>query len=127
MALTVPDVGETLAAAALVTKEDYSLRLFTNDWQPGESDDDTDYVEATGGGYAAKTLDSGSWSVASSVASYAPQVWTFTAGGPAAVYGYYLVGVTSGVLLLADRFWDGPYDADVSGTTITVTLQIAVS
>ncbi len=127
MTLVFPDVGEDLALTAIVTKENYYLRLFSNDVTPAEGDTVGTYTEVTGGGYAQKTLSTGSWSVASSEASYAQQTWTFSAGGPAAVYGYYLVGASSGTLLLAEQFSDGPYDVSETGAVIKITPQITAS
>lgn len=108
-----------------MTKEDYSLKLYTNDVTPGESDTVGTYTEAAGGGYAAKTISTGSWAVASSEATYPMQTWDFyVIGGPAAVYGYYLVGASSGTLILAERFAVGPYDMSARGASLRLTLQL---
>jgi hypothetical protein len=72
-----------------------TLKLFTNDVTPLDTDTAATYTEASGGGYAAKTLTNGSWTIAGDpkTASYAEQTFTFTGAlsGGATVYGYYVV------------------------------------
>ena len=103
MAMTVQDVG---AEAGLkiqfnntraVGGNNLTLKLFATDVTPADTDTAATYTEATGGGYAAKTLTMGSWtvSIASNIAqsAYAEQTWTFTGAlttNPT-IYGYYIV------------------------------------
>jgi hypothetical protein len=121
-----PNVGENLILAAILNKtapQDQTLKLYVNDVVPSESDTAGTFTEASGSGYAAKSLSGASWSLVNgdpTVASYAAQVFTFS-GALGLVYGYYVVQTTSGILLWAERFADGPYDVQVNGTTITVT------
>jgi len=74
-----------------------TLKLFVNDHTPADDDDSGDYTEAAGGGYVAKTLTQGSWTVAEAAgimtATYAQQTFTFTGplNGNAKIYGYYIV------------------------------------
>ncbi len=113
MSLVVPDVGEVKLldrALRLSAEEDLLLKLFVNNYTPVEGSVAGDFTEATGGGYASKTLTNGSWGAAATVAgvsssAYAEQTFTFT--GPLTtnpdIYGYYLVGAVSGTLYWAER------------------------
>jgi len=107
--------------------EDWSLGLFNTAVTPDETDTAATYTahEAGFGGYARKTLSrsvspatwnapvlqppSGSpaWSGRAQVghAQYGsgPQVWTCSGAGDS-VYGYFIVGATSGKLICAELF-----------------------
>jgi hypothetical protein len=103
--------------------QDQTLKLYVNDVFPGEGDTAGTFTEAAGFGYAAKTLTGPGWTIVNgdpTTASYAAQVFTFT-GALGNVFGYFIVQVTSGILLWAERFPDGPYNVVSNGTTITVT------
>ena len=130
MALKVVDGGEAIAIQLLVNKiatpEDVVLRLYTNDITPGETDVVGTYTEATGYGYAAKTLTGASWTVTGTAPTkigYAKQTWTFT-GALGNVYGYYYTRVTTGDLVAAERFTDGPYNITADGDFIDITPEI---
>lgn len=112
MALVVPDVGEVrLLGMALGTlaQEDQTLKLFVTNVTPAEGDTAGTYTEATGGGYAAKTLTAANWpdpttAAGTTSSSYAEQTYTFTGAlttNPT-IYGYFVVGATSTVLLWAE-------------------------
>lgn len=79
-----------------------TLRLFVNDVTPEQAG--TTYTQAAGGGYAAKALTNGSWTVnpASdpSEATYAQQVFTFTGAltTNTTIYGYYVTDADNTVL-----------------------------
>lgn len=130
MAIKIPNLGEDIILALLVNKGTYSLenivlKLYTNDVTPGDADTETTYTEASGDGYAAKTLTGASWTITQgnpTTAAYAQQTWTITAQHT--YYGYFLVQATSGKLIGAERFTDGPYTTGTSGGTINVTPQI---
>ena len=111
MPLLIPAVGENKLLEfqlGKATPGDQTLKLYTNNITPGDSDTAATYTEMTGLGYAAKTLSKGSWSVSqvSSVAEgvYAQQTFSFNAGTAATIYGYFVVDSTSGVLLWSERF-----------------------
>lgn len=78
------------------TTKDLYLCLYTNDHEPTDEDTVATYTEASGGGYATKTLTTGSWTIESGNdprdAIYATQVFTFTGplDGNAVVYGYFI-------------------------------------
>lgn len=133
MALLVPDVGEAKMLEAIINKtapENLVLRLFTNNITPAEGDVAGSYTEASGNGYGALTLTGANWTVATNAgtteAAGAQQTFTFT-GALGNVYGYYLTQATSGVLMWAERFADGPYNIVNNGDQIKVTpkLQLA--
>jgi len=132
MTLRIPDVGETRLLGNMVgknTPENQLLKLFSNNITPADADVAGTYTEITGGGYAAKTLTATSWNAPTSGApsfiDYAQQTWTFTAS-VGNVYGYYVVGETSGTLLWSERFSDGPYNVAASGDIIRVTPKITL-
>lgn len=131
MGLVLPNQGEKIALEALVAKtagQNLILKLFKSNTTPGETDTEATYTEADFTGYSAITLTAANWSVsegAPSEASYAQQTFTSTAGSQnQPVYGYYLVQVTSGKLVWAERFSDGPYTIVNSGDAIKITPKI---
>lgn len=134
MTLLVPDVGEVelLKAALAVANMNATttLKLYTNNVTPGESDTAGSYTGAAGFGYGDKTLTGTSWSVATvtgtTTASYAQQTWTFT-GALGNVYGYFVIRADSGVLLWAERFSDGPYNIANNGDQIALTPKIELA
>jgi hypothetical protein len=130
MAIVVPNNGEVVALSYLVGKtastEGLTLRLYTSNTTPAESDTAGTYTEASGNGYAAIALTGSSWTVtggAPTPASYAQQTFTFT-GALGNVYGYYLTRTTTADLVYAERFSDGPYNVVNNGDQIKVTPQI---
>jgi hypothetical protein len=130
MALVVVDNGESVALQLLVNKittpENLKLKLYTNNITPGETDVAGTYTEASGNGYALITLTGASWSVSGTAPTsigYAQQTFTFT-GALGNVYGYFLVRASTGDLILAERFSDGPYNIQNNGDTIKITPTI---
>ena len=116
MALVVPNVGEIelltkMLKAALTVDENYILKLYKNNYTPVQSSTDADFTEATFTSYAAKTLTRTNWGAPTTVSNKASstysvqQSWTCGASGET-VYGYYVMGATSGVLLWAEEFAD---------------------
>jgi hypothetical protein len=103
-----------------------TLRLFTNNITPAEGDTFATYTEASGNGYASKTLSGGSWTVTTTSgtteAAYAQQTFTFT-GALGNVYGYFVVDSTT-KLFWSERFSDGPYNITANGDAIKITPKI---
>src|SRR3990167_1635806 len=103
MALTLADIGADAVLKRYFNStapgggNNLTLKLFTSNTTPADTDTAATYTEATGGGYAAKTLTNGSWTITigndPSDAVYAQQTWTFTGqlSGGASIYGYYVV------------------------------------
>ena len=111
MTLLVPDAGEAIALKAFLNNtapQDQTLKLFTNNITPAETDVAGTYTEASGGGYAAKSLVGSNWSFtpgAPSSANYTiTQTFTFTGAlsGGATVYGYYVVQTGTGTLMWSE-------------------------
>jgi hypothetical protein len=130
MPLVFPDAGENIVLEALVNKtapQNLVLRLYTSNTTPGESDTAGTYTEATGSGYNAITLTGASWGSASGGSiSYAQQTFTFS-GALGNVYGYYMTQASSGTLVYAERFSDGPYNIANNGDQIKITPTITAA
>lgn len=133
MTLLVPNAGEAIALAALVNKtapQDLKLKLFKNNYTPVEASVAGDFTEADFTGYAEKSLTGASWTVtpgAPSNAAYAAQTFTSSANQTAQlVYGYYLVQGTSGTIVWAEKFTDGPYSISNLNDAISVTPVITL-
>jgi hypothetical protein len=136
MALTLADVGadEILKRAlnnSFPTSKDLTLKLFATNVTPADTDTAGTYTEATGGGYAAKTLTAGSWTITTandpSDAVYAAQTFTFTGAlttNPT-IYGYYIVD-GNGVLMWAERLTAAFTPAN-NGDTLTITPKFQLS
>jgi hypothetical protein len=131
MALVLPNGGEVLALSYMVNKaapENLVLCLYQSNTTPAESDVIGTYTEATFTGYSNVTLTGASWTVvagAPSTASYAQQTFTSSAGSQnQSIYGYYLKRVSTGDLVYAERFSDGPYVIVNNGDAVKVTPQI---
>lgn len=134
MTLVLPDQGESIALEALVGKtagQNLILKLFKSNTTPAEADTEGTYTEADFTGYAAITLTAASWSVTGTNPTsigYAQQTFTSSAGSQSqSVYGYYFVQVTSGKLVWAERFTDGPYVITNNGDTISVTAALTMT
>jgi hypothetical protein len=132
----VPDEGEArMIATALgaIAPEALEVWLYTNDRVPALADTVADYTELTGPGYARKVLAPPSaWTITGAVAGQntpalaaaAAQEFLFAAGPPREVFGYLLVGATSGALWLAQRADNPPLRIQYDGDTVTVTPKI---
>lgn len=134
MTLVLVDQGESIALEALVGKtagQNLILKLFKSNTTPGETDTEGTYTEADFTGYSAITLTAANWSVTGTNPTsigYAQQTFTSSAGSQSqSVYGYYFVQATSGKLVWAERFSDGPYSIVNNGDTIKVTPAITMS
>jgi hypothetical protein len=131
MTLVLPNQGEQLALEALVGKtagQNLKLCLFQNNYTPIEASVEGSFTVATFTGYADQTLTASSWTVTPgdpSSCAYPQCTFTSTAGSQnQSIYGYYLLQVTSGKLVWAERFTDGPYTIVNNGDAIKVTPVI---
>lgn len=135
MALLVPDVGEAkLLAYALnkSTPEDMTLKLFKNNYTPVEGSVAGDFTVADFTGYANVSVLGSSWTITTTAgvteAARAAAAFTSSADQTAQnVYGYYVIGASTGVVLWAERFTDGPYSISINGDQINVTLKITLA
>lgn len=143
MTQVVPDVGADLMLKAfynnsrpansltLTSANDFQLRLYCNNYTPIQTSVAADFTQAAGGGYAAKTLSNGSFTVTvgndPSDAVYAIQTWTFTGAltTNTTVYGYYLVD-SDGVLVTAELL-AASYTPTTNGDTLSVTFKMQAS
>jgi len=115
--IVVPDAGDKKLLAMMLGSSEsidttLSLRLFVNDYTPVAGTVTGDFTEATFTGYVRKTIIRSDWQPPTFVSPRAemllftaPSEWT-NGGGPVTVYGAYVVGVTTGVTLWAERFAD---------------------
>lgn len=132
MPLIVPNSAETFILRYVTNSavpEDLDIRLFTNDFVPTEADVVGNYIEASLGGYALIQLNSTLWVVTPGEPSIAehPQVtWTFT-GAVGNVYGYYVTRRTTGDLVWAERFTNGPYNVQNNNDQIRVTPRLTAN
>ena len=126
MAIQLSSTGINTMLSSFLGSEGQILKLYSNDVDPEASTTVTQFTEFTGDGYSGKTLESTNWSVAAGVATTTPQTWEFDAAA-GDVYGYYLVGATSGNLLAAEKFDNGPYTVAVDGDKITVSITISLA
>lgn len=129
MALQITTTGKEVVlkylTGSISTTEALKMKLFTNNYTPTVSASLTDFTEASGGGYAEKSLAASAWSFASGIATCPPQLWTFT-GSVGNVYGYYLVRATTNDVVAAERFSSGPYNIANNGDTITVNVSLNI-
>lgn len=136
MPLLAPDAGEVelldkMLKDALSVNEDYSLRLFTNNYTPVESSVLGDFTEPTFVGYAPVTLTRASWAGASTSmgvtsTQYATQSWTKGDAGSVDIYGYFVIGATSNVVLWAERFAVSPRTL-ANGDTLNLTPRVELA
>lgn len=132
MALVVSNVGELklLAWALNGSPENLTLKLYKNDVTPSQSSVAGDFTVADFTGYVNKTLTSGSWVAPATVSnkavsSYASQTFSCTGGSSQVVYGYYIVGASSGTLILAERFATSRTMSN--GVDLTLTPSISAN
>lgn len=137
MALVLADVGAVMMLKAVFNNvwptggKNLTLKLFCNDYTPVDTSVAGSFTEATGGGYASKTLTNGSWteSQVSNIeqAAYAEQTYTFTGAlttNPN-IYGYYVVDA-DGVLVYAEKAAAAFTPAN-NGDTYKVTPVVQLS
>lgn len=135
MSIVIPET-QLADYAELITNnkdsEDLTLKLFQNNLTPTSSVAIGDITEATFSGYAAAALTAANWGFTPSsttIALYNTGV-VFESDANAQnqdIYGYYLVGTTSGDLKWIERFSDGPYTVDKIADKVTVTPRITTA
>lgn len=109
MPLKVPNALEIEVLTSLLTSA-LTLKLYSNNVTPADSDTAATYTEVSGGGYASKPLTFANWTItggAPTVALYGTtQVWTFTGplNPPNTCYGYFVTRNSDGKLMWAERF-----------------------
>jgi len=135
MALILPSASEKTFldfALGVTVPGNQTLKLFVNNYTPDDTTVAGSLTEMSTLGYAAKTLTKTSWvTVAGSTgnpatSTYAQQTWTFTAGTLVTVYGYYIIDVTSGLLIWVELF-SSSKAVQNTGDQILITPTITMS
>ena len=132
MALVIPNASEVTLLNNMLNKTTPTntvLRLYSNNLTPSSTTVIGDVTQVTAGGYAAITLTSSSWTVATSgggvtTASYAEQTFNITTS--ATIYGYYITNL-GGDLLWVERFTAAPFQLPGSGGQVLITSQISLN
>lgn len=128
MSLLVPNAAEDVMLQNILNKtapQNQTMILYTSNTTPAETDTEATYTEASGFGYASVAFTGASWTITTgnpTSAAAAQQTWTFT-GNLGNVYGYMVKQTTSGKILWAERFSDGPYNIVNNGDQIKITPQ----
>ena len=111
--------------------KDFTLKLGATNTTPAATDTASTYTEATGGGYAAKTLTNGSFTVSITnniaQAAYAAQTFTFTGAlttNPT-IYTYFVVDA-DGVLVGGESL-PAPFTPATNGDNYVNTLVLQQS
>lgn len=132
MSVVIPDVGGLLllkwATQATSSPENLTLKLYTNNYSPVAASVAADFTEATFTGYAAKTLTRSSWtdpvqSGTTAKTTYPELTWS-NSGSSQTIYGYYVVGATSGTLIFAEAL-DAAY-AMATGSSFNLTPELTL-
>jgi len=128
MTLVVPNQGEIISLEAFVGKtagQNLKLCLFKSNTTPAETDTEALYTKADFTGYDDITLTAANWVSTGGDPShidYAQQIFSSSAGSQSQnVYGYHFLQVTSGKLVWAERFSDGPYQIVNNQDAVKIT------
>ena len=142
MSMVIPHEGEIvllnnlLAGGAL---ENWTLKLFSNNVTPALTDTSATYTVASFTGYADKTLtrtQSGStWAAAAGTGSvleasdaysaYGASAQSWSATSSQTIYGYYILGATSGKVIAAEKFASAVNLINPSTITVQPSLELA--
>ena len=128
MAIQISGTGLQTMLSSFLSSETMLLRLYTSDVTPTSTTALSTLSEVSGNGYAEVSLSGTSnWNITNGTATLtSPVTWTFT-GAVGDVYGYYIVGASTGNLIAAERFATGPYTVATNGDSITVSITITVA
>jgi hypothetical protein len=129
MALLVPNDSENLMLKNILNHtapQNQTLKLFSSNTTPAETDTAGTYTEATFTGYSAVGLTGTSWVVTGDTAAYAEQTFTSTAVQSQTIYGYYIIQAVSGLLLWSERF-SSPIAIANNGDAIKLTPTITLA
>jgi hypothetical protein len=132
MALVIPNNSEVKLLNNLLnisSPTNTILHLYSNNLTPSSTTVIGNVTEVAAGGYAAITLTSTSWTVATSgggvtTASYPEQTFNITTS--ATIYGYYITNL-AGDLLWLERFTAAPFQLPGSGGQVLITSQLSLN
>ena len=114
--IVIPDVGKIFwlkrALYSSAAAEDLTLKLYSNNYTPIDASDVGDFTEASFTGYTSRTLTSSqsgsTWAEPLTTGGVGYSTYqttqTWTATSDETIYGWYLVGATSGTLAMAEKF-----------------------
>lgn len=134
MALKFPNAGESLGLDWMIkatsTPENLTCKLYKNDYTPVDASVASDFTVADFTNYVNKTLTRGNWSAVTTVSGKASvtynDVLTWTCGTTGnTVYGYDLVGATSGTLFCAERFTTPRVLANGDSLNLSITISLS--
>lgn len=124
-----------MAQVGAAAPEALLVRLFANDHVPARDDAAADYVELEGHGYRAERVAPGDWRIRRGddgwTAEAAVAEWTFQEGYPAEVFGYVVLGESSGDVYWAERFTPerhglaAPLIVHLAGERLRVVLRVS--
>lgn len=133
MTLVVPNAAEDIMLQNVLNKtapQNGVLKLYKNNYTPVAGSTESSFTEADFTGYSALTLTGASWTIvtgAPSTASYAQQTFSSSADQSTQnIYGYFVVQATSGKVMWAELFSDGPYPIANNGDQIKVTPKLTL-
>ena len=127
MGFLVPTRSANRMLAHILNAEataDLVLKLYENDVTPTPGDTAARYTEPWQ--YTPHLLGGLDWAIDDARADAPPQVFEFT-DFRGLVYGYFVVAETTGDLMWAERFTDGPYRIQNKGDKITVTPNLSLT
>lgn len=135
MTILVPSASEKLLAdfmLGVAVPGNQQMKLFINNVVPDDNTVNATLTEMSTLGYVAKTLTKTAWTNTAGAVGfpatgvYAAQTWTFTAGTAVTVYGYWVIDVTTGLMLWVESF-ASPKIVQNTGDQIIITPQITFS
>lgn len=135
MTILVPSASEKLLAdfmLGVAVPGNQQMKLFVNNVVPDDNTVNATLTEMSTLGYVAKTLTKTAWTNTAGAVGfpatgvYATQTWTFTAGTAVTVFGYWVIDVTTGLMLWVESF-ASPKIVQNTGDQIIITPQITLS
>lgn len=129
----IPSAKELALLTFYLQTANLTLKLYSNNVTPAKGDTSATYTEVIGGGYAAKTLTTGNWTLTAGTPTTGTyntaQDFTFTGvtNSPAVVYGYFVVDSLN-ALFCSERFPSGviPFPP-INGSLIRVLPKFNVN
>lgn len=126
------DAGMDIFVETYFVANDVKLKLFCNNYTPLRTSAVGNFTEASGGGYAAKTLSADSHTVESGSTphdlTWGSQTFTFT--GPLStnttIYGFYITDVGGTHLLWAQRL-DTAFTPASNGDNLEIVCKLQYS
>jgi hypothetical protein len=131
MAIVFTDIGCDKVLTVYLASGNLTLRLYTNNYTPVDTSQNNAFTDASGGNYAAITLDKNNWTVAAnndpSDGVYAQQTFTFNGpvDGNATIYGYFVTDANNAAVW-AERFGNS-FTPTNNGDNIKITPRVQMS